>query len=270
MQRIFLNLTITAMAVSGLYAVYWVYGTTLRNVKFFDGWVLCVGVLCLILFNIRKKLPMLPLGRASLWMQFHLYLGYFVVAAFIMHTNLSLPGGALEWALWSLFVIVALSGIFGAYLSRTTPARLEQHSERILFERIPAFRSGLAAEVETLAIDSVDQEASLTISDLYVNTLHRFFRRPRNLLAHLRSSRRPLTRINGEIDNLRQYLDEPGKERLEKIKDMVQAKDNLDFHYAHQGLLKAWLFVHVPATYAMFVLIVAHVALVYAFSSGVP
>jgi len=74
----------------------------------------------------------------------------------------------------------------------------------------------------------------------------------------------------GELDNLRQYLDDAGKKRLAEIKDLVQAKDNLDYQYAHQGVLKAWLFVHIPATYGLIVLIIAHVAIVYAFSSGVP
>jgi len=253
-----------------LFGIDWLYGTALRDARFFDGWVLLGGIVFLVLFNVRKKLPMLPLGRAAVWLQFHLYVGYFVVAAFLMHTRFTLPGGVLDWALWLLFVIVALSGVAGAYLTRTTPAKLEHHSERVIFERIPGFRVGLAREVESLAIDSVNQAGSLTISDLYINTLHDFFRRPRNLFLHLRSSRRPLKRIHGEIDTLGQYLDETQKDRLTKIKGLVQAKDNLDYHFAHQGVLKAWLFVHIPATYGLIVLIAAHVAIVYAFSSGVP
>jgi len=270
MQRIFRNSLILAVAVVVFYVIDWLYGTSLRDPKFLDGWILFAGILFLALYNVRKKLAMLPLGRAAIWLQFHLYVGYFVVAVFLVHTKFSLPGGMLEWAMWSMFIIVSLSGIAGAYLSRMIPARLEMHSERVIFERIPAYRAGLAEEVEALAIDSVNQAGSLTISNLYVNTLHEFFRRPRNFLLHLRNSRRALTRIQGEIDNLRQYLDAAGKENLSKIKDLVQAKDNLDYHYAHQGVLKAWLFFHIPATYGLIVLMVAHVAIVYAYSSGVP
>ncbi len=270
MQRIIQNSVITALAILFLYGTSWLYGSALRDPRFLDGWVLVAGMLFLVLFNIRKKLPMLPLGRAAAWLQLHIYVGYFIVAVFLLHTDLSFPAGLLEWALWLLFIIVAISGIVGIYLTRTVPAKLEQHSERILFERIPAFRTGLAEEVEALAIDSVNQAGSLTISNLYINTLHAFFRRPQNLFLHLRNSRRPLNRINSEIDNLKQYLDDPGKERLMKIKDLVQAKDNLDFHYAQQGMLKAWLFVHIPATYGLLLLVAAHVAVVYAYSSGVP
>ncbi len=270
MKRILRNSLITATAVVLLFAIDGLYGSALRDPKFFDGWVLLTGIVFLVIFNIRKKLPMLPLGRAATWLQLHLYVGYFVVAAFLIHTTFSLPTGLLDGALWLLFIIVALSGVVGTYLSRTTPAKLEHHSERVIFERIPAFRVGLAEEAEALAMDSINQVGSLTISNLYVNTLHEFFRRPRNLLLHLKSSRRPLTRIHGEIDNLGQYLDDAGKTRLAKIKSLVRAKDNLDYHYAHQGVLKAWLFVHIPATYGLIMLIISHVAIVYAFSMGVP
>ena len=54
-----------------------------------------------------------------------------------------------------------------------------------------------------------------------------------------------------DIQSLRAYLDESGKARLLKMRDLVEAKSNLDFHYANAGLLRLWLFVHVPPTYAL-------------------
>ena len=49
---------------------------------------------------------------------------------------------------------------------------------------------------------------------------------------------------------------------------LIQAKDSLDYHRAMQGLLKGWLFVHIPLTYAMLVFIFVHVVLVHAFRGG--
>ena len=45
-------------------------------------------------------------------------------------------------------------------------------------------------------------------------------------------------------------------------------KDRLDFARVYLGLSKGWLFVHVPATYALVVLVVLHVFVVYSFSAG--
>lgn len=269
MRRIVRNSVITAIALTLLSWLVWLYETGLRDPRYFDGWVLAACIVLLALFNARKKLPMLPVGRAATWMQLHIYAGWFALGAFVLHTGPSLPEAALEWGLWTVFVTVALSGIFGVYLTRSVPQKLESHSERLLFERIPQFRSQLAHEVGDMAIRSVDQEGSMTISNLYATTLHEFFRRPQNLWLHLGSSRRPLNRICEEIDKLDRYLDMSGKETLRKIKERVIAKDNLDFQYANQGVLKLWLFFHIPATYGLIVMTIAHVAIVYAYSSGV-
>ena len=270
MRRILRNTALTFAAAALLYGLDWVFGTSFRDPRFLSGWTLCAGIVLLVLYNVRKKLPMLRLGRAAIWMQAHLYVGYFVILAFALHTSFALPDTAFEWALWIMFVLVALSGLIGAFLTKNVPPILEMRSERVLFQRIPAFRSQLAREAEELAIHSIDHSASLTISNLYAETLHDYFNRVRNVAAHLRNSSRPLNRILDELQKLERYLDEQGRETLAKIRDLVVAKDNLDFHYANQGALKVWLFVHVPATYGLVVLIVAHVAVVYAYSSGVP
>jgi hypothetical protein len=178
--------------------------------------------------------------------------------------------GPLEWALWVLFCVVALSGMIGTYLSRIWPGRLEQHGERILFERIPVFRAELAREAETLAMTSVQDAASMTISNFYVETLHEFFQRPRNILAHLRSSARPVSRLTEELEKLERYVDPPQRETLGTIRGLVLAKDNLDYQLAQQGSLKIWLFVHIPATYSLILLSFFHAALMYAYSSGAP
>ena len=53
------------------------------------------------------------------------------------------------------------------------------------------------------------------------------------------------------------------------MRQLVRAKNDLDFQYANGGLLKLWLFVHVPPTYALILAILAHVVVAYAFSSGI-
>ena len=55
------------------------------------------------------------------------------------------------------------------------------------------------------------------VSNFYADTLHDFMNRPRNLMAHIRGSRRPLSRICDDLENLRRYLDAKGNETLEEI-----------------------------------------------------
>ncbi|HEU0060903.1 MAG TPA: hypothetical protein VFR19_13570, partial [Hyphomicrobiaceae bacterium] len=98
--------------------------------------------------------------------------------------------------------------------------------------------------------------------------LRDFFQGQRNFAAHLIGSQRPLKRLTDEIDNLSSYVDKQSQEKLAVIKNLVIEKDRLDFARVYLGLTKGWLFVHVPVTYALIVLTVLHVVVVYAFSSG--
>jgi hypothetical protein len=126
----------------------------------------------------------------------------------------------------------------------------------------------LAEQVEAIAKESVQDGNTRSIAKLYIDTLTDFFAGPRNVVAHLAASKVPQSRLLGQISAIERYLDAAGKERLHKIRDLVEAKSNLDFHYANAGLLRLWLFVHVPATYALLVAIAVHVVLEYAFVAG--
>ncbi len=270
MRGIIQNAAATLFAVMVLYWAAGAYDAALRDPRYFDGWVLCAAMIVQLVLHIRKTLPALPLGRAASWLRAHIYTGYFIIAAFALHTGFSLPDAPLEWIVWGFFILVAVSGTIGAYLSWSIPEKLSYDGEPITFERIPAFRFALAQEVETLAMQSMERTGSLAISDLYVDRLRAFLERPRNVLAHLRGVRRPLQGLCVEIDNLEPVFDTAGKETLRLIRDRVVAKDGLDFQHAHLGLLQIWLFVHIPATYSVIALTIIHILVVYAFSSGVP
>ncbi len=269
-SRALRNVAVTVVLVAGLVWVDRLYDLALRDAPFLSGWLLVVGVGLLALYNVRKKFPFLPLIDASLWLQVHIYTGWLVIALFLLHTSFRLPNGALEIALWLLFVVVAGSGLVGLALSRTLPNRLRGHGERIIFERIPAFRAELAREVEELAMRSVTETSSNTIAQYYVTHLQPYFCDPRNFIGHVTGSNEGLLRMSRKIKSLEQYLNKEGREILDEIEWRVIAKDNLDHQHALQWLLKCWLFVHIPLTYSLILVAVAHAVLVYAFGGGAP
>jgi hypothetical protein len=171
---------------------------------------------------------------------------------------------------------VTLSGIFGAYLAWSLKAK-GRIDEGIRYDRIPSLRADLARDVHA-AIATMDLAAAAIalpglphdawIMDLYTTHLRDFFQGQRNFTAHLIGSQRPLKRLTNEIDKLSRYVDQKSQDKLAAIKNLVIEKDRLDFARVYLGLTKGWLFVHVPVTYALIVLTVLHVLVVYAFSSG--
>src|SRR5262249_6340620 len=142
----------------------------------------------------------------------HIYVGYLLIAAFISHSDFSLPDTSFEWALWAGFVVVTLSGILGTYLAWSLRAK-QAINERISYDGIPTRRAELAQDVYAVArIDLPAAEIALPatpydawIMDLYTNHLRDFFEGQRNFTAHLVGSRRPLKRLMDEIDNLSPY-----------------------------------------------------------------
>ena len=262
------NIGILGVLALGVALFTVLYDNSLRDSSYLTGWILAAGIAFLAVFNARKKLPFLPLARAAIWLQAHIYIGFLVVLVFLIHTSFALPNGPIEIALWLLFVAVAGSGVIGLVLSRILARRLILRGERIIFERIPVFRARLDREVHDLAQRSVAELASNTMAQYYAKRLHDYFRGPRNFFAHLVRSQAPLQSMRREIRSLERYLNDRGREILREIEDRVVAKNNLDYQHALQLALKTWLFVHIPLTYGLVLIAIVHVMLAYAFTMG--
>ena len=223
-----------------------------------SGWVLFAIMILLTAFNARKKLPFIPLLSATTWMQIHIYVGFFTVVVFLFHTGFRAPAGGLEILTHALFAAVALSGVIGLALSRFLPPRLTAHGENVVFERIPGMIVSLRKEAEQLIVAAEAKTHSSSIAEFYEARLAAFFARPRHLWSHLVSSPKPLNSLLERIDALDRYLDADERETSAQIAGLVRAKNNLDHQWHLQGLLKVWLFVHIPLSFALLLFAAVH------------
>jgi hypothetical protein len=265
-----------AATSGGLFWLVWLYGNGLRDPRYLDGWVLAFGMGLQLAFHFAIKTASLSPRSAKRWRRMHILIGYLLIAAFISHSDFSLPDTLFEWALWAGFVLVTLSGIFGTYLGWALRAK-HGIDESLGYDRIPARGAELALAVHSV-VTQVDPAVTAIalpapphdawIMDLYSTQLRDFLHGPPNLTAHLTGSQRQLKRLTDEIDNLSKYVDQRSQEKLAAIKNLVVEKDRLDFARVHLGLARAWLFVHVPVTYALIVLTLLHILIVYSYSSG--
>ncbi len=260
---------------AGLFWFTGVYESSLRDPRYFDGWLLASGMGLQLFFHVGIKSGFSP-RFAMRWRSFHIFLGYLLIAAFVSHCDFSLPDTALEWVLWTGFVIVTLSGAASAFFTWSMRSKLVADSS-LSFERIPIRRAELERDVQAaiMAEDPAHTALGLPpppydawIADLYANQLRPFFQGPRHALAHLIGSQRPLKHLINEIDQVSRYVDARSREKLGVIRDLVIEKDGLDFAHIHLGLSRSLMLLHVPITYALVVLTLAHVIIVYAFASG--
>src|SRR5262245_40488199 len=106
-----------AASSCALFWLVWLYANSLRHTRYLDGWVLAGGMIIQLGFHIAIKAGSLGPKSIARFKKFHIFLGYLLIAVFIVHSDFSLPDTAFEWALWTAFVVVSLSGIFGAYVA---------------------------------------------------------------------------------------------------------------------------------------------------------
>jgi len=239
----------------------------LPDYAFLTGWILFAAMLVLTFFNARKKLPFLALGKAETWLQIHIYLGFFTVVLFLIHLNFRAPHGWFEITLAWLFALVSASGVVGLFFSRTLPRRLATRGGEAIFEKIPALRHSLKTEAENLALGK--EAKSPVIAEFYTRQLAPFFEGPKNFWLHAFESRRPVSALLAELDDLRRFTNEAERAALDKLAALVRQKDGLDYHRALQLTLKLWLFVHIPLTFGLLVFTALHIVLVFGFSGGV-
>src|SRR3954467_6410613 len=152
-------------------ALIWLWTRSLEKRRiassFTTGYLLIAAVLFLALYNLRKKLPFLPLGSSATWLQLHLYVGLASVGVFLLHVGLHMPNGVLEIALYTVYALTVLSGIVGLYLTRTIPAQLARVGEEVLYERIPALRRGVQHQAGEAVLESVAASGATTLGDFY-------------------------------------------------------------------------------------------------------
>ncbi len=263
-QRRSRNIVVTLL-VAALIVLAELQAAPLVNLHFPTGWALLGGLVFLVLFNARKKIPMLPALSAAAWLQLHIYVGWLALFVFALHTQFRYPGGAFNQVLWWFFVVLAVSGAVGIFMERAIAPRVRERGEAIMYDRLNGFRLHLADEAAALAARSVTEIGAPLLVDLYRDRISPFMSGPRNFWHHLLDSRKPLDRLIGDMRALERYLNPQGRETLREIEERVVTKDNLDHQHALLTLLRGWLFLHIPLAYGIFLLVFVHLVLVYAF-----
>jgi hypothetical protein len=231
------------------------------------GWWLCAVLVLLGTFNTRKKLSMLPLGRASHWLAWHVAGGFLTLALFWLHTGSLWPTGLYERVLAALFYLLNVSGVVGWLMQRVYPRQLSDTGVEVIYERIPGEIARLREEAESLVLDCTRETGSNTLARHYLETLHWFFRQPRFFAHHvLFGGKKPRAWCRQQCGAVRLYLNEAERGYLNRLTRLADRKTEVDFHFAAQSLMKRWLLLHLPLAAAVLLLVAWHVVLVHVYA----
>ena len=228
------------------------------------GWILLGAIVFLVLFNLRKKLPMVPLGRTSDWLAAHVAIGLATAAVYAVHARELWPSG-YELALALLFYAVTLSGLLGYLLQRQVPRAVADIEHEVIWERIPAELAALRERAEAIVLECARETGSEVLPRLYREDLAWYFRKPRFVVASLVGDGVSASWLRHRFASVLPYLRGPELSYRDALRVCAKRKVDIDRAFALQGLLKVWLLVHVPATYGFLVLVVWHVILVHVY-----
>ena len=268
LQRRIRNSGATLMVLAAMWLWVRTRERQLEPTSFATGYLMFAAVLFLALYNVRKKLPFLPLGSSAAWLQWHLYVGLGSVGLFVLHAGFAWPNGVLEATLAGVYLAAVCSGVVGLYLTRAIPAQLARVGEEVIYERIPALHRHVQLQADDLVLESVSASGATTLADFYSSRLYGFFHRSRGTGYYLRPTTALRRALMDDMQNLRRYLSEHEVTACERLFALVRRKDDLDFHGARQGLLKTWLFAHIGLSYTLVVLAILHGMLALAFRGG--
>ena len=246
-----------------LIAAAWHARLRLGEPVLLTGWSLLATMTVLAVFNSRKRLSMVPLGSAAIWLRVHLAGGLLAVAIFWLHTGRLWPTGLYERILAALFYLVSLSGLIGVGLQRLYPPRLTQSGVELIYERIPGEVAEIRQRAEALVLRCTEETGSDTLAQHYLQTLDWFFRRPRFFASHALGGQQAAHWVRYQCDTVRRYLNDAERGYLDQVSALAELKNTVDLHYAAQGVMKGWLLGHVPLAAAVMAMVVWHVILVH-------
>lgn len=231
-------------------------------------WGLSYGIaaalllLATALYGVRRRAMRLVsrwhLGSARGWLGFHLYGGLLFFLLMLMHSAFRLPTGALTGWLWGLSLWVTLSGLAGRLLQQWIPRVLSSGLElEANYDRIPQLVEEISVQARKVAAASPP-----SLQALYERTVEPAVRAPQRRFKYFIDITGGVGVQRREFDYLRGFLAGEEERQLDRLEQLFCSKLELDAHYTLQQPLRWWLYLHVPPSILLLLLVLVHVATV--------
>lgn len=219
-------------------------------------WLACLGI--------RKRA--VSDGHYSLkaWVSAHVYLGLSLIVLGTLHTGFQF-GWNIHTLAYALMMVVIASGGFGIWAYSVLPHQLSANRGEVTRKQMLETIASLDAQLQEAA-QPLDRAGAAIVRHSIEDTQigGKFWQRllgaygncaNRQAMAQARALPRP----SGEA----------AADALTKVQALMQQKADALALARRQmritALLEAWLFVHIPATFALLAALIAHIVSVFAY-----
>jgi hypothetical protein len=154
-------------------------------------------------------------------------------------------------------------------LTRTIPKKISRLPNEYVFERIPKLRHRVVSDARAAVLTTTGPSRTNVVASFYVDELSSFFERPRELFFNFFPGSRRRRKLMGKLSDIQRYCSDEEKQASEQLFNLIRRKDDLDYHYSMQLILKSWLYLHLGLTYSLLVFAFLHAAMAHAFRGTV-
>lgn len=233
------------------------------------------------LLGVRRRFPLLRVGRARTWLRAHVWLTILTLPLVFLHANARFGGPMTSLLMW-LYLAVMVSGFYGLALQQFLPARMKERvTLETIYEQIPYLTQQLLqaalkmrdelrpapapAAVPTAAAagagkTAVAEPAEPAAPDPSVPALVEALER--NVLPYLAARRVNPTRqfLAGErqagefFRGLRLRVAAPFQEQVDQLASWCDERRQMDLQSRLHHWLHGWLFFHAPASFLLVIL----------------
>lgn len=231
-------------------------------------WLSCLGV--------RKRSYRSTTGTVQGWTSAHVWLGMALIIVATLHCAAQF-GWNVHTLAYVLMCLVIVSGLYGLYVYTHMPSTLAENSAGQdrdawlgelgeLDEQIGDTARGCNAEVQAMALSAVENTrlggglwAQLSARDgsriKLPNAASPVRNRDQSTIIKALSERIPVAEKQGEAAAMNELLGLFGRRAV--------ILSRLRRHIQSRGLLKAWLYLHVPMTLALLAALIVHIITVF-------
>lgn len=224
----------------------------------FYGVVASVLILVLLAFGLRKRAYRSTLGTLDGWLQAHLYLGLLSAVVVALHAGFRFHD-RVATASFAVLLLVVATGFVGARLYATVPRQLTRVASNLTAEEISEQLNQLAGSMARLAAGR--SESFRRIADRLLAETRPPSAAGWRLVFRGAGASSEVADESWEV--LLALVAEEEREPLRKL--LVLARQHRELHrrlrlqQRYQNLLQVWLYLHLPLSVALVVLVVAHV-----------
>jgi hypothetical protein len=217
-------------------------------------WLACLGL--------RKRMVTDNYYLLKAWVSAHVYLGLSLIVLATLHTGFKF-GWNVHTVAYGLMLLVIASGGFGVWAYSTLPRRLHTNRGELTRKKMIEDIESLDAQLATAA-QPLDRDAATVVRRSIENTQlgGGFWERVTNTHAGcpnaqaIRRLQPLLAKAKGSQADILRDVDRLLRQKADAL---TVARRQMQI----TALLEAWLFVHVPATFALLAALTAHIVSVF-------